>query len=420
MRTFNVLLTSALLLGAAPNLAESKGLPPFSLGEGFSLDVDGQYRPRFVGHTGKDFKDAASPAYVTQRARLGVTLAHEVGVSLTVRLQDTRVWGEETNTLNDSHAEGFDVHEAFAKIPLYIDGLELILGRQEIVWGTSRLLGNVGWTQRARSFDALRIRYRSGDIDAEGFYSKVIEADKDGDGHLPEDHPSKDTDFGGFDVGWKFAKGHKISLLYLGNADYFKRHERHTVGLLAKGKQAGVHYAVEGYYQAGSMGTNSVSAYMAAGQVGYTADVTTKPSLTLWGEYLSGDGTAHGTFDTLYATNHKFYGEMDKFLAIPKNTKNLGLIDAGGKIVLTPWKGYLKFMLAGHYLMTAEKAPGDRQMLGPELDIKLIITPYKFVSIRALYAVFIPQDAWHHLAGVADGTDLEVEHFAYITTDVKF
>lgn len=411
------LLTLAL---AWPSLATAKGIPAFELGEGFTLGIDGQYRPRFVGHTGRDFRDGDNHAFLTQRARLGVTLGHEVGVSFTLRLQDVRIWGEETDTLNDYDADGFDAHEAFARIPLYFEGLDLVIGRQEIVWDASRLVGNVGWTQRARSFDAVRVRYKSDIIDAEGFYAKVTEASRDGDGHVPEERLTQDLDFGGFEVAWKFAKGHRLALLYLANANYATRHERHTAGLVAKGAISGFNYMLEGYYQAGDIAGAAVGAWMAAGTAGYTLDVTTKPSLTLWGEYLSGDGTAAGTFDTLYATNHKFYGEMDLFLNIPKHTKNLGLIDVGGRIQLVPWAKVLTIRVDGHFLMTAEADAKDRSMIGPEIDIKLIINPIDYVSIRMLYGVFIPQEAWHTLKGIPDGTDLEIEHFAYVTTDVKF
>ncbi|HBQ58502.1 MAG TPA: hypothetical protein DD671_02460, partial [Balneolaceae bacterium] len=68
---------------------------------------------------------------------------------------------------------------------------------------------------------------------------------------------------------------------------------------------------------------------MAALKVSYSVN-----PLTFSGgiDYLSG-GEAGGsnpsgnTFNTLYATNHKFYGHMDYFLNIPAETQNGGLQD---------------------------------------------------------------------------------------------
>jgi hypothetical protein len=62
--------------------------------------------------------------------------------------------------------------------------------------------------------------------------------------------------------------------------------------------------------------------------------VAVKPSVILWGEYLSGDGTPSKAFNTLVATNHKLYGEQDYFPSVPKNTGNNGLIDVGGRVIV--------------------------------------------------------------------------------------
>lgn len=67
-------------------------------------------------------------------------------------------------------------------------------------------------------------------------------------------------------------------------------------------------------------------------------------SLGLGGDYLSGnsDGTNIGSksnnFNTLYATNHKFYGYMDYFLNIPTDSKQRGLIDLYTRIKYTATK----------------------------------------------------------------------------------
>jgi hypothetical protein len=54
-------------------------------------------------------------------------------------------------------------------------------------------------------------------------------------------------------------------------------------------------------------------------------------SVSLWYDHLSGDadpddGTVR-VFDTLFATNHKFYGFADLFLNIPRDTGGRGLRD---------------------------------------------------------------------------------------------
>ena len=39
----------------------------------------------------------------------------------------------------------------------------------------------------------------------------------------------------------------------------------------------------------------------------------------------------YNVFNTLYATNHKYYGFMDYFIDIPRHTYGLGLIDIHAK-----------------------------------------------------------------------------------------
>jgi hypothetical protein len=62
-------------------------------------------------------------------------------------------------------------------------------------------------------------------------------------------------------------------------------------------------------------------------QGGYTiANWWAKPRLGVEFDYASGDGnptdSTHGTFDNLYPTNHKFYGQMD--LVSLQNIQDLG------------------------------------------------------------------------------------------------
>ncbi len=191
-RSISALGVLAVLLAATPALADS---PSTDLGEDWTLVLDGQYRPRIVFDTNKDFQDTRNNEWVTQRARLGVTMKEQTGLAFTLRLQDVRIWGEETDTLNDFSADGFDAHEAFVSIPLSPDELTLKLGRQEIVMDNHRLVGNVGWTQRGRSFDGARLSWSFAPMTLDVFYAKVREAEQGADGNVPvvvED----DIDFG--------------------------------------------------------------------------------------------------------------------------------------------------------------------------------------------------------------------------------
>ncbi|MDF1562289.1 MAG: alginate export family protein [Deltaproteobacteria bacterium] len=359
--------------------------------------------------------------YVTQRARLGAIFSHEGGAAIGLQLQDSRVWGEELDTLNDFDANGLDLHEAYAVVPIY-EKLKLKLGRQEIVFDNSRLVGNVGWVQRARSFDAARMTYARERFDLDLFYALVSETDTDGDGSVPSgaDARSADVTFGGVHSNLKVAEGHLLSLAYYNRSDVPARHYRHTVGGYAQGKVAGLGYTGELFFQFGRNQDEVVSAWMSALHLSYGLEATAKPALELWFEYLSGDdGSGRGAFDTLYATNHKFYGEMDYFLNIPVHSGGLGLMDVGGRLSASP-HAKLQTQVDLHLLgATAAPVGGGSSNFGVELDFKLIASISQKVGVRFLYGIFLPGDGLAAVKGVDQADLTGLEHFAYLTVDLK-
>lgn len=398
--------------------------PSIFLGSDWTLFVDGQYRPRAIVHSGRTFVEGQYQELVTQRARLGFRLEQSNGLGFRMSLQDVRIWGEETNTLNDFSANGFDVHEAYGTIPITC-GLSLKLGRQEIALDNHRLVGNVDWTQRGRSFDGGRLSYVSDLADVDLFYAKIREAGVYPDGNVTPGIRD-DVDFAGAHATLKIVKELSVSPMYLMNLDHGidpggNDHYRQTAGVNAGGAAAGFHYGLEGYYQFGSLyragSDETVSAFLAAGRVGYTADVPVKPGATLFAEYLSGDGTPEGTFSTLYATNHKFYGELDYFLDIPTDTANLGLVDLGGRITVTPLP---KLLLNAdlHQFLSAEAVNGE-STFGTEIDLKAVVSVYENLSLDAMFGVFIPGEAMRAVKGHADTVDLSPETLAYTTLDLK-
>lgn len=432
-RQHTFVMTALAVLGVS---SVASAAPPVDLGQGWSVTFDGQLRPRFFAHSGKDFQaDSTETAIVTQRARLGATLADDSGLALTLRLQDVRIWGEEADTLNDYDADGFDVHEAFAVVPIY-KPLTLKIGRQEIIFDNHRLVGNVGWTQRARSFDAARAHWDTSDkkLGVDLVYAKVRESTGDPDGHVP-DGRAGDTDFAGAHATYNLTDTHALSVAFYTNSarnptDTPNEPDtiRHTAGAYFDGKVDGLVYTFEGYYQFGKANvqgatpldrvSETVSTFMAAGRIGYTLAMNPKPGAMLWAEYLHGDGTAEGTFDTLYATNHKFYGEMDFFLNIPDDTGNRGLVDLGGKVGVAP-TSWFATNLAFHHLRPAESdAPGSA--FGNELDLRLDFPFHDNAAIQSMFGVFLPGEAMRNREQIAEDEDLELEMLAYVTLDVHF
>lgn len=390
--------------------------PKIPTGDDWTVVLEGQLRDRLLVDSGRDFVDemGIDREYITQRARLGISVKHASGTVLTVRLQDVRIWGEETNTLNDSSADGFDAHEAYAVLPLYSHA-SLKLGRQEIVFDNQRLVGNVDWVQRARSFDGARATWRMDDLDADLFGVVITESDQDPDGHVPGGNSQ--VNFGGAHGTYRPADALSVSGAFFARKNNAIKEKRYTAGLFAQGKAAGAHYSGEYYYQFGDLDGEGIGAMLAAARAGYTADVAMKPGLTVWGEYLSGDGKPTGVFDTLYPTNHQFYGEMDFFLDIPAHTANLGLMDIGGRASLKP-SDTVSAHVDYHLFQTVEADPAGEKALGSEINAKIAWKATDLWTVRTVYGVFLPGNAIKTVRGLK--ADPEKEHFGYLTSDVKF
>jgi hypothetical protein len=401
------------------------GGKPWSLrfGEHVRLTPSLQYRPRLLANSGKDFAKGGTIDTVRHRARFSMLAELGRQVQIFVQLQDVRTWGEEINTLGDFSADGFDAHQAWAQLNIGW-GLSLRVGRQELNLDGQRLVGAVGWTEQARSFDGALLNFAGGGLEAKLFWYKL--RDKDAEGITDS------TDFAGLWARYKAHPALSASVYLLYDRDTGADRNRITAGALLKGKPfGGLDYTLEGYLQAGqtniTQGANTVEAdilaFMFAAELGYTLPVAWKPRLVFFFDYLSGDGDADDkveVFDTLFATNHKFYGFMDFFLNLPVNTAGRGLIDVGGRLILEPW-GPLMLRADVHAFMLAksfEDPGGDERYLGLEVDGTIRYKLNRWVGFELVGGVFAPGRGMTCIrGGCRDDGDTEL--FGYLQFDAK-
>lgn len=106
-----------------------------------------------------------SSFFTSQRARLAFN--YKSGkVIFHTSLQDVRVWGQDASTISNADGSRLEVHEAWAEIITAnkkdgafkkpgIDYFGIKVGRQELMYDDSRLLGNLDWLQQARRHDAI-------------------------------------------------------------------------------------------------------------------------------------------------------------------------------------------------------------------------------------------------------------------------
>lgn len=373
---------------------------------------------RFRGElNGKDFNNSTEISLANHlRTRFNISIKADNNSSGLIQIQDYRVFGEETSTLKDGSADKLDLHQAYFKIDkLFGLPLSAKIGRQELAYGNQRIIGAVGWDNIGRSFDGIVTSYKKGKFKIDAFLTK--EATKKSKtvswsvldtltwqiSNLDSLSFTDGKNFSGLWASMDFnipglVNNTHVATYYLLDRTGDTAINRSTIGLFSKGS-----YGLAG----GITITQEVDLAMQTGSFNETTDidasllgvrlvvslpkVATKPKIGFGYDLVSGEDSSKAgdnAFNTLYATNHKFYGFMDYFLNIPKHAKKAGLIDVIGTFGFTPIKG-LTVNGAYHMLTTDQPVNGSND-LGTELDFTANIGFRKGIGIVAGYSIFTP------------------------------
>lgn len=360
--------------------------------------VNAQIRPRFEINN-KDFNsDNNASTFTGMRTRLGVMLNKGNNLEGFIQFQDSRVWGTEPGTI--SNTRNVDVHQAFLKIKNFADmNLDIKMGRMEAVYGPQRLIGAVGWSNIGRSFDGVVLKFKGKKFDVDVFGFQEAEGMTNGD--------LTDRYFGGVYGNIKSVKSYSIQPFVLYNRAVNTNMKMFTLGAYVKGNLGNFSHELEAALQTGDQGENSISAMMLAANFNYTfSKANVKPTLSAGLDYLSGDDDPTddevNVFNTLFATNHKYYGYMDYFINIPNNTMGLGLTDIHVKAAIKPAEK-LSLAAAFHMFSSSEdfnlNANDTATDFGSEVDITAAYGYSKNVKFQAGLSFFSPGEIFEVTRG---------------------
>jgi hypothetical protein len=411
------------LLGAAPAAAQE-------------LELGGEVRPRF--EVRDPVPDLVSEngdgtyAFTSMRSRVSLLATLRDDIRAFVQLQDVRVWGTESGT-TDGSAEALDLHQGWVELGNPESGSWAVkAGRQELAYGGQRLVGALNWAQQARSFDGARLRLRPSErVWVDGVAMTIGDADSGAEqdealyGLYATLRPDAGPLAGSFE-GYVLAS--PIDEPTVAGRVEIDR-ELYTLGGRWAADDGAVRWRVEAAYQTGEWrmedpdgsvppAETGISAYLLAGRIG--ARVADALWLDLWYDRLSGDDDAADddvkVFDTLFATNHKFYGQMDLFLNIPVHTAGRGLQDAALK---SSWGVADDVTLTGdlHGFWVAASDGLDSGHIGEELDLGLAWRYAPGVSVTGGLSHFWAADAWSAINGARPGGN---QVWGYLMLDVLF
>ncbi|MBI4952066.1 MAG: alginate export family protein [Myxococcales bacterium] len=388
-------------------------------GEGVRIVPSAQYRLRFRHEEGRDFR-AGDPVrnYFRHRVRAGLQTTWQDKLGVYLEVQDVRTYGEETSTV-DGAANAIDLHQGYA-ILKPTKGLEIRLGRQEIGLENERLVGKSAWGEEGRVFDALRLSFDKDELHAEMFYARLRELAPAGAAAEAVADLGARAHFAAFDVRHRLFT--ELVPAILGTVDLDdqsgKRHV--TIGALVEGEIEKVAtYGLEGYFQTGRTTPElSHSAFMFGLRARGTFPVPSRPYLETAASFSSGDADLDDLVDRTFAspqgTPHKFYGDVDIFTNLPRDTGNRGLREVTVAIGCAPVEG-MSLRSSFHLFQSMADRNDALVTFGEELDNRFEYRFWKHAAVDLGYAFFVPQQLKR--LGVADPV---VEHFVYSTVDLSF
>lgn len=356
----STLAAKSALAQQPPAAPEKIAVGDWQLAPTLELRTRGEFRRDAPDLGGSDFFGRLTPRVrnqwvVMERSRLGLG-AERGALRAQITLQDARALGSSpTATFGGTRGLArFEPYEAFGEVrssgarPNYVR-----FGRQAVVWGEGRLIGNADFSPVGRSLDAIRAHLAFGAFDFEAL-SVLLEVPAPlGSAFADTAGPSNSgVQLHGLAAKWRIAPLLAIEAFGLlkiarsAGADLDGSRfqtarlagELFTGSLRVSGDAKGWTYGAEGAYQLGrasslGLGGSDVSAWAAYGHVSKLLDqVALTPTVRLAAAYASGDdgsGT-YKQFDPLLPDPQRFHGQMDLF-----GWSNM--MDASARVSVVPW-----------------------------------------------------------------------------------
>ena len=404
--------------------------------------------------------ESVDDAYVMNQTRLWADADVNEHLRVFIQLQDARVFGAEGQTVGYAAAAPgnstsgpensiLDLHQGYFDLKKLFDlPLTVRVGRQEIVWGDHRVIGNFVWSNVGRVFDGGRFLW-----DTDAVHAEVIATTVDEDGYFGKGG-SDNSDEHMYAAQLAFKKlvpGALLELMYIQKNDQDSTANSatangyavagdgnviiHDIGARVDGELPNldaVDYTLEAHRQFGDYGGQDQKAWAFAGRTGYTCkEVAWKPRFGIEYDFASGDDDQtdndHETFDNLYPTNHwqGNYGFIDllSWQNMHDFRGNIKVAPTSKMTVQVDYHYYLLdeeedgWYLAAGGLATARPVGGftsNDDNLAQEVDLTISYQLYKNVGILAGYSWFGAEDWIEDNIG-----DIETS-WGYLQTTVTF
>ena len=391
------------------------------------LSFGGELRERFEGIHDDNFGIGSGPdSYWLQR----VTLLGDLHLGERVRVFAEGISGViagQEQPAPPVQDDPIDLQFAFVDVLPYLtsdERLTLRAGRFGMSFGSGRLVATRAAPNIPFKFDGFEMLYARPLWETTAFLTRPV---KDSGGFDGEDHS---TAFWGFYLTHWFDAPHKLGmdLYYLGVTREHGRYasgagneHRHSLGAREFGAWDHWEWNAEEVLQVGSFGIDSILAWTASLDAGYTWDATLQPRVGLKVDVTSGDGNPHDgrleTFDALFFKSGYF---NDASLLRPQNIidvhPNVGVnltptvsVNGGVDVFWRYSRNDAVYAVPGFVAIPALKT--GSAYVGTALDINLEWRIQRHITAGASFVHFFTGDYVH----AAGGRDVD-----YVSTTISF
>jgi hypothetical protein len=323
------------------------------------------------------------------RTRISLSIQQSDEIQLFMQLQDSRWLGSASQLENSKNA---DFHQIYLQIKnIFMDKLNLKLGRFEQVFSNGRLVGNVGFSNVGRSFDGAILSFDREDSKTSLFNFRIFEASNPNSLLSYYDSDRNDNNFYGIHQSMFSKNEYRFDLYYFSQKFFASDFSKNYIGFFTEYFYNNLKITAEFNQLFGKKNIEiEYSANLLNTDLRYK--LNDDLSLNIGAEVISGDDsttTKSEAFENLFPTQHIYNGLMDYHYtalsaAVPHDGSGLKDIYFGFT--------YKSLTVSYHQFMLDKAAKGKKENLGGEIDLLYKIKYSKELSFELFAGTYLFAD----------------------------
>lgn len=293
------------------------------LGDDFLLSFGGNFWYRYMRESDSRLTNT-SDNYHMIRSRFHADFWYQDRIRLFAEFLDARTFGQALAPLvtDVNHTDMLNLF-ADIKIANVKDGpAYLRVGRQELLYGSQRLISTLDWVNARRTFQGVKGFWRTPAFDLDAFWVRPLVTERNN-----FDNWDEKREFFGLWGTYRPMKGHLADFYFLslddnrnlalGRAGVRGDSITHTLGSRVAGDYNQFLYELEGMYQFGQYSNQNISAFAVASGAGYHfKEKPLNPQFWLRYDFASGDNNltdgSRTTFNQLFPFGNYYLGWIDR------------------------------------------------------------------------------------------------------------